>query len=158
MKYTILFFLFLSFFAVSAASLAEEKKPAAKVTGVQIDTDGDKAISAQESKVFAEKQFSLYDRDKDGSFDMKAYRIPFDALAKAKKLDPKNKANDEKAIAESFARMDGNKDSKISKEEFLKDAELRHKTMDGNGDGKVTPAEMVALQKKIKSAHEKTKE
>lgn len=112
-------------------------------------------FSLQQAKDLAARQFTVYDQDKSGSVDMKEYRVPFDALTKAKKINPDANSIDQKAINESFARMDKNKDSGISKDEFMADAELRHKTMDTNKDGVVTPQELAELQKKIQDAHKK---
>lgn len=137
----------------TGAAQATEKKPVTKVAPVSIDANKDGNISLKEAQGLAAKQFSLYDRNKDGSVDMKEYRVPFDALAKAKKFDAKKKQQDEVVIKESFARMDNDKNQKISKAEFMSDADLRHKTMDADGDGLVTEKEIAALQKKIESAH-----
>ncbi len=137
----------------TGAAQATEKKPVTKVAPVSIDANKDGNISLKEAQGLAAKQFSLYDRNKDRSVDMKEYRVPFDALAKAKKFDAKKKQQDEVVIKESFARMDNDKNQKISKAEFMSDADLRHKTMDADGDGLVTEKEIAALQKKIESAH-----
>lgn len=132
---------------------AAEKKPVTKVAPVSIDADKDGNISLKEAQGLAAKQFALYDRNKDGNVDMKEYRVPFDALAKAKKFDAKKKQQDEAVIKESFERIDNDKNGKISKAEFMSDADLRHKTMDANGDGLVSEKEIADLQKKIESAH-----
>ena len=137
----------------SGAAHATEKKPVAKIAPVSIDANNDGNISLKEAQALAAKQFSLYDRNKDGSVDMKEYRVPFDALAKAKKFDAKKKQQDEIVIKESFTRIDSDKNGKISKAEFMNDSYLRHKTLDANGDGQVTPKEIEDLQKKIETAH-----
>lgn len=137
----------------AGAAHATEKKPATKVAPISIDANKDGSISLKEAQGLAVKQFTLYDRNKDGNVDMSEYRVPFDALAKAKKFDAKKKQQDEIVIKESFARMDNDNNKKISKAEFMSDADLRHKTMDANGDGLVTEKEIQELQKKIESAH-----
>ncbi len=139
----------------ASPAYAEDAAPSKKVAPVVVKTDKEGNITQEAAKALAEKQFGLYDRDRDGSFDMKDYRGPFEVLAKQKKINLKAGSADEKAITESFARMDKNKDGKVGKPEFLKDAEIRHKAMDANNDGVVSPKEVDTLKKKIEAAHKK---
>lgn len=154
MKHLMSTFVILCAVLVPASAHAVEKKPqSAKEAPAPIKTDKSGNVSMQASRDFATKQFSLFDSDKDGNFTMKEYRVPFDAVAKARK--EKNSAADEKAIKDSFTRMDNDQDGKISKVEYLSDADLRFKAMDANKDGLVSPQEVAALQKKLIDAHKK---
>jgi hypothetical protein len=139
-----------------AANAAEQKKDAkAPPAAMKSDKDGNITLAA--ARELADKQFAMYDGNNDGNFDMKDYMVPFTALGKAKKIDMKKDSVDQKAIKESFARMDADKNGMVSRAEFKKDAELRHKMMDGNGDGVVSMNEIEALQKKLVAAHNKAK-
>jgi hypothetical protein len=152
MKALLIAFLALSF-AVSPALAAEKKRVA--VQPLNIDADKDGKISLPEAEALAEKQFSLYDRNKNGEIDEKEYRAPMDAIAKAKKFDAKKKAMEDKVVKESLARIDLDDNGQISKTEFIKDAAVRQKIMDLNNDGFVTPKEVDELQAKIKAAQKK---
>lgn len=142
---------------LSHSAFAAEQKKETKVApvGVKANKNGDVTLAA--AKQLAEKQFSMYDGNNDGNFDMKDYLVPFNALGKAKKIDMSKNSVDQKAIKDSFARMDDDKSGMISKAEFLKDAEMRHKMMDANHDGVVSAKEIEALQKKLIDAHNKAK-
>lgn len=139
------------------AQAAEEKKKDVKIAPIAVETDKNGNITLAAAKGLAEKQFEMYDQDKNGSFEKKDYMVPFQALAKAKKINLSKGSIDQKAIDESYVRMDTDKDGKISRAEFLADAELRHKMMDANHDGVVTPKEVEDLQKKLKVAHNQAK-
>jgi hypothetical protein len=140
-------------FQMSPASAAE-KKPV-KVQPLNIDANKDGKISLSEAETLAEKQFALYDRNKNGEIDEKEYRAPMDVIAKAKKFDAKKKAMEDKVIKESLGRIDLDDNGQISKDEFIKDAAVRQKIMDLNHDGFVTPEEVDELQAKIKAAQKK---
>lgn len=147
-------YFFLTFACLSLLSspvAAAEKKDAPKSAPVKVDAKGN--ITKEASRDFALKQFRLFDRDKDGSFTMADYRVPFDAVAKARK--DKNSPADEKAIKDSFTRMDNDNNGKISKEEYLHDADLRFAAMDADKNGVVSPKEIEDLQKKMIAAHKK---
>lgn len=132
---------------------AAEKKAESKVRPAMVDVNKDGSISVTESQTLAQSQFRMYDRDLDGMITLEEYRVPFNALAKVKKYDAVRKAAEEKYVDESFSRIDASKDSKIDKDEFLRDAALRHRMMDGNHDGLVTEKEIESLRKKIETAH-----
>ncbi len=134
------------------------KKPDTKVSDqVEFDADKDGKISLSEAKKLAEGQFALYDADKNGSMSVEEYRKPLDVISKVKKFSAAQKKAEENVVKESFKRMDNNADGGISKAEFLSDADLRHKTMDLDKDGFVTPKEVEELQKKIAAAHKDAK-
>ena len=149
MKYLFLTFAALSVVSAFAPAIAADK--AAPAAPIKTDQSGN--VSLQASRDFATKQFALFDTDKDGSFTMKEYRVPFDAVATARK--EKNSAQDEKAIKDSFTRMDNDQNGKISKVEYLSDADLRFKAMDADKNGLVSPQEVASLQKKLLEAHKK---
>lgn len=140
--------------SVFPAAAAEQKKET-KVAPVTVKTNKNGDVTLAAAKQLAEKQFNMYDGNKDGNFDMRDYMVPFNALAKSKKIDTNKDSADQKAIKESFSRMDDDSNGKVSKAEFLKDAELRHKAMDANGDGAVSAKEIESLQKKLIEAHKK---
>ena len=143
-------------FQISPASAAEKaEKKQVTVQPLNIDANKDGKISLSEAEALAEKQFGLYDRNKDGEIDEKEYRAPMDVIAKAKKFDAKKKAMENKVVKESLSRIDLDDNGQISKDEFIKDAAVRQKIMDLDNDGFVTPKEVDELQAKIKAAQKK---
>jgi Ca2+-binding EF-hand superfamily protein len=55
-------------------------------------------------------------------------------------------------MQEHMKAADTNNDGKISKAEFLQQAEVRFKKMDSNGDGGITKEELEAMRKKFHKA------
>jgi hypothetical protein len=72
--------------------------------------------------------------------------------------ETKKPQRERKTVEQIFKDKDTNKDGKLSKDEFMKDApetrkaamEKRFEAMDTNKDGSVTPDEMKAAREKMK--------
>jgi Ca2+-binding EF-hand superfamily protein len=174
MKKTYLPLLLCSMMAVGVAyaQATPPASPAPEKSGKQeykhrMDKDGDHMISKEEAKGNSKllEHFDEIDANKDGKIskdEMKA----FHEAHKGEKRGPdgkphEGKPHDKEAMKEKFeehfAKMDANKDGKISKGE-AKDHPMLSKhfdEIDANKDGSLTKDEMAAH---MKAMHDKRKE
>lgn len=131
------------------AQAQAQAKPTKKVTTPEIDQDKNGKVSLAESQKYAEKEFTVYDRNKDLAISLNEFQAPLEIIAKVKKYTPAQKTEQAKFISYGYTRMDGDKSGTVTKAEFMKDAERRHSAMDQNKDGEVTPDEVKSLQAKL---------
>lgn len=116
-----------------------------------IDGNEDNVITAEEMDVFHHSRRGMWEKERDPSqADAKVPTSEVEAHLKTK-MDERRK--------EHFASVDPDGDGKVTKEEFLNSAIVRHKKMDLDGDSKVTKEEIRKLhderKEKFKARREK---
>ena len=97
----------------------------------RVDRNGDGAIDREEAQAFRAALFLRLDRDADG------------AVTEAEMIEAAQERMARRA-SKMFARMDGNGDGRLDRDELAARGEARFDRTDANGDGRVTMEEIRA--------------
>lgn len=106
--------------------------------GRMIDTNGDNVIGDSEAAALADRGFMRLDRDGNGELDEAEFTT---VRGKRGGWWKWSQAQDEgitDGLKAKFATLDADKNAKVSKAEFMNDAQTRFAAADINKDGKVT--------------------
>lgn len=111
---------------------------------MMIDANGDNVIGDSEAAALADHGFMRLDRDDSGDLDEAEF-----TTVRGKRGGWWNwsQAQDEgvtEGLKAKFATLDADKNGKVSKAEFMADAQTRFAAADTNKDGKVSPWEFYA--------------
>lgn len=110
----------------------------------KLDTSGDRAIQFSEIQVARAAFFDRLDANSDGLLDTGE----LDAVA-GRLEDRRNIVMDPTDdVAAQAAKMDANRDRRISREEFSTFVPDRLRLADGNGDGSLSISELRALRRR----------
>lgn len=116
---------------------------------MQLDTDGDGAVSREEMQARHDQRMAALDADKDGTVSrdefMNADPGAFMGRGMGQTYDamPEDmKAMMQERRAFMFRGLDADDSNTLSKEELVAHMEPRFEMMDANDDGRITPDEM----------------
>jgi Spy/CpxP family protein refolding chaperone len=111
--------------------------------GMMIDANGDNIIGDSEAAMLADRGFQRLDRDASGELD----EAEFTTVRKRGRWWNWSQAQGEgitEGLKAKFATLDADKNGKVTKAEFMADAQSRFAAADANKDGKVSPWEFFA--------------
>jgi hypothetical protein len=111
--------------------------------GRMIDANGDSVIGDSEAAVLADHGFQRLDRDASGDLDEAEFTTVRKRGGWWRWTQAQNEGVSE-GLKAKFATLDADKNSKVSKAEFMSDAQTRFAAADTNKDGKVSPWEFFA--------------
>jgi hypothetical protein len=104
-----------------------------------VDADHDGFISAEEAASAADQVFTAMDSDDDGSITIEEYMSV--RMGSGEGRNPERQAARQAAKEARFAEMDTDKNSSVSKAEFMDGGKAHLDAADTDKDGKVTPWE-----------------
>ncbi|WP_417684062.1 EF-hand domain-containing protein [Roseibium sp.] len=106
------------------------------------DLNGDKAVSVEEAEQRRDDVFASFDANDDGYIDAEEYKTFDEARANDQaNHEPAGRGARNPANGMRLEGNDNDKDGKVSREEFLRNAAGWIASIDRNGDGVVTTAD-----------------